>query len=145
MNSRRSLLVALGFVPAILAATYLGIREPYERLIVEAISRRLDWLKIDKAGLAKFAEDFVARHPKTPLRTLVISSSTMVVYGLHRPSVTTSAIGRRLAIFEDFVCEQFLLGSDLFSSDGNENSIVRYIAFPDPYERGCANPFARYS
>lgn len=39
--------------------------------------------------------------------------------------------------------QSFLLSTDFFQNGADERRLVRYVAFYDPYQTPCYNPFAR--
>lgn len=123
--SRRTFLRGIIAVLAVVAAgipTYGYVSRRYHHsLIVTALREKLDYVQLDEAGLANFANDYLER------------------YGTAR----MAGLARRDEIDVHYVATLFLMSSDFFWFDADMSRTVNYLTLHNPY-RGCGtNPFAR--
>ncbi len=124
-NKRRAFLAAV-------AAVSLGIGlgrwfyrprpldDPWTAQTAATVRRLLPYLRIDEDGLARFAQDLLARK--------------------QQPLLRRARAGDAQA--EAWIGQQFLLSSDFFWHGANAAETVGYRAYYDPYELPCGNPFA---
>ncbi len=96
-------------------------RNPWTELVILTLRRRLDYLELEEEGMVRFARDLRKRRLQALLRRL-------------KAGDTEAA---------DWLEQQFLMSSDFFWNGADESRIIGYMGFYDPYERPCANPFAR--
>lgn len=97
-------------------------------VVAEVVRRRLSHLDLDPGDLGRFADDYLARAGPGKLKKLEVLADGERSLALQQ--------------FEREIVAAFLLGSDFFDRPG-EPEAASYVAFPDPYELGCANPLAR--
>lgn len=114
----------------------------YERLVIEAIRKRLWYLSIDSATLSRFASDYTNAVPKSSLSIMLIAIGVNV--DALFPHI--SRLRNRVEYFEEYVATYFLNCSDFFHNGADESREVKYlgISFADIYERPCNNPFAKF-
>ena len=143
MRRRRFLLwcggTALLAVLGVAGGPYLGEAE-----IVSHLRRRLSFLKLEEAGLQRFAHDQVA--------TLLAKRPTWVRWKYHFLHLfSAKAFSRfdssndhrsRTERLVDNLAETYLLSSDFFRNGADPARLVRYVRFYDPMIP-CGNPFAR--
>ena len=131
MLNRRKFLGALGaFLGLSAGGWWLARRlkpsppEEYANPVVELIAGilkgRLPFLKMEGQGINAFASDLQRRNPGVLRR---------------------AAQGRADA--QDWLTERYLLSSDFFRNGADEGRSVNYLAYYDPYQRPCGNPFAQ--
>lgn len=121
VSRRRVLLAFLGLGTSVLTGgviTWFRRRQPPpspEGQIVEALRHKLSHLRPRTEDLQRFAREHLTY------------AATMHELGDQRERV---------------VVARFLLATDYFRQSSGRPETVRYIAYPDPYALGCANPFA---
>ena len=126
-NKRRTF---LGAVAALSLGIGLGrwlyrprrLNDPWTEQTAATVRRLLPYLRLDEDGLARFAQDLLARDLHALLRR--------------------ASAGDAQA--EAWLGQQFLLSSDFFWQGADEAQTVGYRAYYDPYELPCANPFAHW-
>ena len=124
-NKRRTF---LGAVAALSLGIGLGrwlyrprqLDDPWAEQTATTVRRLLPYLRLDEDGLARFAQDLLARDQHMLLRR--------------------ASAGDAQA--EAWLGQQFLLSSDFFWHGADEAKTVGYRTYYDPYELPCANPFA---
>ena len=108
--------------------------------IVKVVHKKLDYLKLDEAGVRQFARDLATAK--------IISSPRLRIIDAAGPLYTRSALvgnnkfDNAIRHGEDRVVTQYLLSSDFFSNGADERRTVRYLHYYDPMI-ACGNPFAR--
>ena len=94
---------------------------PWTELVVSTLRQRLDYLELEEEGVVHFARDLRKRRLHTLLRRLKAGDAETA----------------------EWLVQQFLMSSDFFWNGADESRPVGYMGYYDPYERPCANPFAR--
>jgi len=108
--------------------------------IAKVLYKRLDYLKLDDAGVRRFASDMAARKVISGLR-LRVTDAAGVLYTRH--SLTPdSKLGQAIRHGEDRMVTLYLMSSDFFANGANKNRTVNYLGYYDPLV-ACNNPFAR--
>lgn len=91
------------------------IRAAYDDLpVAAAITRHFDYLRLDPAGVERFAREYEAW-----------------------------LAGQRGTESVDLAFNRYLLSTDFFVHGADEGRVVRYLRFADPYRSPCGNPFIR--
>ena len=136
---RRLFLSALAGGGVIAAASVAVLPLSPELRLKELIRDRLDYLKISDEVLDRFSRDFLAdpANHKGYLGTMLYAGQRAV----YRPQLFTSKLP--LFRFERIVISAFLMSTDFFHEGANVDRPLSYVAYNDPYTRGCANYFAR--
>ncbi len=118
-----------------------------EDFVVELLRRRLAHLKVDQPSLRAFASEHLARaQPGERAELEGAASATKTIaplFGRLRAESSRTAFARRQ--LERRLIARFMLGSDVFRQDVLRQDVgqaTRFVAYPDPYEIGCANPLA---
>jgi len=112
-------------------------------IIASIIRKKLNYMKINKSELKKFADDF--QKTLSAKQSLIGSWS-----GMLRPLYSFLDIYKitpfsdKFENFEEYTVTMFLLSCDFFTGGADLNRQVKYTALYDPYEMGCENPFAVY-
>jgi hypothetical protein len=140
---RRFLLGVLG-VTAVAGIGVLAFGRPAaEAQIVAAIRRRLNFLKLDEAGLHAFAHDqigtLLAKRPTLNRIKYHFLSNVAKSYTRYARSTDHRT---RMERIEDGFAATYLLSSDFFLQGADRSRVVQYVAYYDPL-RACGNPFAR--
>jgi hypothetical protein len=140
--SRRAWLA--GAVGAALAVTggrhhWRRLRRPDAADLAALIRRRLAHLDLAPAAADEFAAEYVRR-----FGALAMARHHRMTYGgLLGPSTLrrlSPDAARTVLAFERRTISSFLRSTTYFREPA---SPARYVAFADPYEGACANPFAR--
>lgn len=108
--------------------------------IIATIRKRLSYLRLDDAGLRRFADDLTATHKFSSIRLRVVAAAAPLYQRLEPRGWTT--VGPSVRHSEDRVTTQYLLSSDFFINGADENRLVRYLGLYDAMQP-CTNPFAR--
>jgi hypothetical protein len=112
--------------------------EPTE-VIVAILKRRLGDLRVDETSFEGFAARYVG-YRKDYRRQLSILSIVSLPFQYVTPYAWIEQ-GGALRRLEDNVVSLYLLSTDFFSNGANVDRPVNYVAFYDPYEGVCRNPF----
>lgn len=144
MIRRRQFLLGGLAIVAIAGVGVIGFgRGAGEAKIASVVRRRLNFLRLDEAGLQAFAHDQVgallAKRPtwnRMKYHFLSVFSKSFTRYNSSSDQRTR---GERLA---DNLASTYLLSSDFFVNDADQSRVVQYLTLYDPM-RPCGNPFAR--
>lgn len=111
-----------------------------EKSIIAVLRKRLDYLRLDEAGLHAFAADLAGKHKIASSRLRWVSSFGPLY--AHLNSLGTNALAHAVRHGEERIVTDYLLSSDFFINGQDETHLVKYLGFYDPM-KACANPFAR--
>jgi hypothetical protein len=111
-----------------------------ESAIVKVLRKKLHYLRLDEAGVRRYAADIAGLGIVSSLRLHVIDAAD----GLYESHTLNPdhALGRALRHGEDKVVTQYLISSDFFINGADKNRTVSYLGYYDPMV-ACNNPFAR--
>jgi len=144
--SRRAWLWSVAGVVGALGAAgsahhWRRLRRPSADDFARLLHDRLSHLPLDAAGVERFAREYVSRYG--PQAAAVHHRETLGgvwrVDALRR--LLPAARQQRVITFERKLVSLYLRSTDYFRTPAG--TPVRYVAFADPYEIGCANPLAR--
>jgi hypothetical protein len=144
MMKRRKFIFA-GAGAAAIAALGFGGWEVAETQIASGVRRRLAFLRLDEAGLHRFARDQVAalaaKRPswyriKVHVHDVFAKGPVVANFGMSNDKRT------RKEHTADNLATLFLLSSDFFWNGADTSRTVQYVGLYDPM-RPCGNPFAR--
>ena len=140
--SRRSFMALsiLGTLSATAYAMLISRSSTYEDLVRSVLRKRLDYLELEQEGVSKFFNDFEKRYPFEDVANRFWLKTFEPVYS-YTPFIQFSPLNGRFYVFEKLVVESYMLSTDFFLNGEDENQVVNYIAFHDPYEQPCFNPF----
>ncbi len=137
MTSRRTVLKSLlAFGGAALGGLWV-FAPSYQAILEQTILSRLSYLKHDGDSVKRFIADYEQAYKKGRVRVLIIGFSRMFA------DYRVPYLSRRLESFEEFVLERYLRSTDFFLHGADESRVLRYVAFADPYQSPCFNPFAK--
>ena len=107
-----------------------------EQFVLDLLGRRLAHLDVEPSSLLAFAREHLARAGRAELAELQELAA-------EDPPRTAAGAAGSLARrqLERRIVARFLLGSDAYQRQDSA-APVRFVAYPDPYEIGCANPLA---
>lgn len=111
-----------------------------QNAIIKVLRKKLHYLRLDDAGVRRYAADIALLGIVSSLRLHVIDAAD----GLYERHTLNpdSALGRALRHGEDRVVTQYLISSDFFINGADKNRTVKYLGYYDPMV-ACNNPFAR--
>ena len=138
---KRRTVVFVGLAGA--ACAFAGIRfatSSETASIIEILRKRLDYLKLDEAGVQRFASDLAALHAISAARLRTIDALGPLYS--HSDLLQHTFLGAGINHGEERVVTNYLLSSDFFTNGADETKTVHYLGFYDPL-RACRNPFAR--
>jgi hypothetical protein len=138
--TRRAWLTAIGGLLAFGGGAYhwRRLRRPIADDLAAFLRRRVSYLDLDSSAPEEFAREYVrrfgalamAQHHRATLGGFVSANALRWV---------APSRARLVQAFERRTVSYFLRSTSYFREPA---APVRYIAFPDPYEGPCANPFA---
>jgi hypothetical protein len=111
-----------------------------ESAIAKVLHKKLHYLRLDEAGVRRYAADIAGLGIVSSLRLHVIDAADGLY--LHHTLNPDNALGRALRHGEDRVVTQYLISSDFFKNGADKNRTVNYLGYYDPMV-ACNNPFAR--
>jgi hypothetical protein len=137
--SRRQLLLgtAASAGAGALAISSLGAWAWQENVIATIVRTHVPHVRIGRADMEAFAKEFLV-HRRVP-------DSLLAAWALLTPlrGLSPQAVEGRLRKLESQVVGLFLMGTNYYQPD-RQSETVSFIAYPDPYAGGCANPLARF-
>lgn len=139
--SRRKFLVGMLLAIPLVKLSWTAARKDYAPGVALLVQESLSDLELEAAGLAKFAHDFVAHHPKNLSKAGLFSLAVM----LRGLPLLGPRLQTRLDETRTMAAERYLLSSNYFTAGYRKGEPVSYIQYYDPYERPCTNPLARFT
>jgi hypothetical protein len=136
---RRTFLISTTVGIVGLVGLRYGLSKP-ENAVAKVLYKRLPYLKLDAAGVRKFAADVSTRH--------VISTFRLSTIDTVGPLYTDASVspnlkfGSVLRHGEDRIVTQYLISSDFFINGADTTRTVHYLGYFNPLV-ACNNPFAR--
>ncbi len=139
---RRGFLVGLSALCSLGAVTfswrYWHVTD--QAAIIGIINRRLGYLRLDAAGVQRFAQDVVATRAISDQKLRALAAAGPLVARLPLPR--DSSLTRDIDYGEDRLVTDYLLSTDFFMMGADPTRIVRYLRHYDPLQ-ACGNPFSR--
>jgi len=127
-------------------ASHLRPDASCRRLVGKWVRDALPGFTIARADLNAFADAFVERNFQPDARrTWVFLSTHLVWYPVLAWLLGWTAKGPMLRAMADEAPRQFLRCSDVFITSATPGQSVHFLAWYDPFERPCSNPFADLS
>jgi hypothetical protein len=139
---RRSFLAGVaGTLAGLSAWRWLSVRP--QDVVVGVLRKRLFYLRMDEAGLARFADDVVARDTISPLRLRALGAF-MPIYR-HLALSSREGWVWKVRHGEERIITVYLMSSDFFLHGAREDRVVHYLGYYDPVKSlaACSHPFAR--
>jgi hypothetical protein len=138
MKRRHFLLSSLGALCGVVGWRFAQSSD--ESAIIKVLHKRLDYLRLDEAGVRRFTHDLTANRVISSSRLRTIDAAGALYTGLALSSNSTLEDGIRHG--EERVVTQYLISSDFFQNGADESRIVHYVAYYDPFI-ACNSLFAR--
>lgn len=141
LSRRKFLALGLAAGVAPLYALYAWRWGDPTEAIVAILKRRVGYLRVEPGTFYDFAKDYVSTkiEYERKLATLSAAALPLRFYSPYR----WLAQGHAFRRLEDSVVSDYLLSTDFFYYDADEQRAISYISFYDPYARPCGNPFNR--
>lgn len=142
--SRRAVLVAgVGVAGAIVGARAWRKLSRSSAHDIEALLRkRLGYLTFDATALALFSEEYVKRYGAQAMRVHYEQTFGGIVEWFPFRRLLPADRAHDVRTFERRLVSLFLRSTDCFSKSRTAGQPIAYLAFADPYQLPCANPFA---
>jgi hypothetical protein len=107
--------------------------------IVAVLHKCLGYLKLDEAGVQRFADDLIERDLISAERLHIIGAAGPLYS--HLSMTTHNMVYDGIRHGEERIITNYLLSTDFFSAGQDETRLIRYLGFYDPV-LACGNPFA---
>jgi hypothetical protein len=131
MQRRKFLtLLGLGATTAVVVPTVGFASVSAKEAAVNIIMREFSYLVLDKQGVEKFVDNYLESDTFTPHLDVKLKS----YYRLGIRSNRSSVINR--------ITNKYLLSTDFFINNMDEDKEVKYLGFYNPHRSPCANPFS---
>lgn len=145
LSRRRLVLAAFAAASATLVGTHhwRRLRRPNVNDLVALIEDRLAHLELDPAGVRQFAREYDGRYG---VFSMSVHHRDTLGGILRHDAIRRQLPPRRQQAVLDLerrLVSYYLRSTDYFQP-GREGPI-RFVAFPDPYEGACTNPFAVFT
>src|SRR5690606_25766916 len=141
--ARRKFLLAATAASAALAGGYATVQwffgDP-EDIVLAVLRRRVGYLRVKEQDLLSFAAEYAAWKGRGELLGRLSMIAPPMRFFTPYPWLKPGHSMRRL---EDSIVSQFLLSTDFFSHNADENRDIVYLGFYDPHSAACRNPFFR--
>lgn len=139
------------FIVSLVGAATVAVALPYSLwrvskgrstdIVVSILKRRLGYLKIDAEDFELYAKEYVKFRKQYDQQLVYLSLlATPMQYISPYDLLALDHPIRRL---EDNVISNFLMSTDFFQHDADENRKINYRFFYDPFVYPCQNPFYR--
>jgi hypothetical protein len=136
ISRRRFLISGVATMTAAVAGWAYLQEFTYHNLIISVLHRKLSYLELDESSLGKFAADFAGDYGTLGHKGQLLALSRPVL------PLVDSLAADEVTRFEDRVVSKFLLSTDFFRNGADETRPVKYVAYYNPYNVACGNPFA---
>jgi hypothetical protein len=131
-------LAALGGLAGIVGWRFS--RSTPEQAIAMVIRKRLAYLRLDEAGVLRFARELAAKNEIANYKLRALAAAGRLYSDVSYPG--HNAISDAIRQGEDRIVTVYLLSSDFFVMGADEGRVVHYLDLYDAM-RACSNPFAR--
>ena len=141
MVKRRGVLLGLAALGGLagIAAWRLARVTP-EQAIAMVIHKRLAYLRLDAAGVQRFARELAARKEIANYKLRTVAAAGRLYSDIAYPG--HDAVSNAIRAGEERIVTVYLLSSDFFLMGADETRVVHYLDLYDAM-RACSNPFAR--
>jgi hypothetical protein len=141
LSRRKFLAIGLAVSAAPLYALYAWRWGDPTDIIVAILKRRVGYLRVEHGTFHDFAKSYISFRKDYEHQLATLSFISVPLQFLSPYSWLTQ--GNSFRRLEDNVVSRYLLSTDFFANNANEQRAVSYISFYDPYTRPCGNPFNR--
>jgi hypothetical protein len=144
LNPGRRLFLKLSAATCALGAGYGLLKwftaEP-EDIVIAILKRRVGFLDIEIETFTVFARDYVKSKSQQERKLTMLSMLSIPAEHISPYSLLPQ--GNPVRRLENNVVSQFLLSTDFFQHEANENRKIHYQGFYNPLVTICANPLMR--
>jgi hypothetical protein len=142
MQRRTFLLAGAGVLTAFVGG-WRALASSQHEVVMQVLRKRLSYLRLDEAGLRRFAADMVARDIISPVRLHALGA--MMPFYQHLALAGREGWLHSMRHGEERIITLFLMSSDFFAHGAREDRTVHYLDFYDARNNpmACSNPFAR--
>lgn len=119
------------------------LRQPSAGDLAGLLRERLGHLPLDEGGVDAFAQEYVRRYGASPMSVHHERTLGGVLRLDAALRLAPAELRQEILDFERHLVSRYLLSTTYFRAPRGEP--VRYLAFADPYEMGCANPLAQFT
>ena len=143
MPSRRQFIASIGAGVVGLVAWRYSVSTG-EDAIVAIVRKRLNYLKLDLDGVHAFAKDLIKQQIIAPSKIRLIDMAGPI-YTQISSRLKDGDLAKELNHGEERIVSMYLLSSDFFQNGEDQNKLVHYVGFYDPFNniRACNTPFVR--
>lgn len=142
LNRRQFIASVVAGLTGLVSWRYLASDQ--EGAITEIIRRRLNYLKLDRNGVEQFAKDLAQRGivSGNKLRLIDMAGPVYTEFYSH---LNDNSLSRNFNHGEERIVSMYILSTDFFRNGHDENRVVRYVGFYEPFVKitPCSSPFAR--
>ncbi|MCC9165619.1 hypothetical protein [Pontibacter harenae] len=136
---RRKFLKLSGLGALVVAAPTAGFASiSLKDATVGSIINEFDYLQLDKKGVEQFVDDFLAYNFWNGS-----FKHTLVMRAIY---TTKTKSDRSVSLFKTnmlkTLADTYLLSTDFFSNNMDENKPLKYMGLYSPHLKPCANPFS---
>jgi|ERR1039458_7352877 hypothetical protein len=111
-----------------------------ESAIIKVLRLRLHYLRLDEAGVQRFARDLKEHHMISSLRLRTIDAAGPLYTTLQFSA--SNSVDNAIRHGEERVVTQYLISSDFFKHGADESRVIGYLGYYDAMV-ACSSPFAR--
>ncbi len=143
--NRRKFFILSGTTTAVLLSGGVAVHlisKSSHSFLGKLIKDKLNYLTIDPNALQSFCDDFISSKSfSMEIKTGLLELSTMILDNLD--DVESFIGSARIQKLQEELTRLFLLSSDFFFNNSEEDRTIQYIKLYKPIESVCYNPFAR--
>lgn len=127
---KRRTFIAVAGVSGLLAGafSFRFFSETFEDAGVDIIKRELPFLRLDPAGVRAFMRDYALGQDAAYKRAIRLYKAIGV--GSERSGKVHQLVS------------QYLLSTDFFRNNADENRVIKFVGLYNPYLTPCAHPFS---
>jgi hypothetical protein len=140
MHIRRRYVLLSGLAALCGAGGWRFAHTSDESAIRKVLYNRLSYLRLDDAGVRRYARDLKEHRMISSLRLRMSDAAGPLYTALSFSS--SGSLHNAIRHGEERVVTQYLISSDFFRNGADESRLINYLGFYDPMV-ACGSPFAR--
>lgn len=123
---------------------FLSLEEKAVHFLSSLLRNKYYYLDLDKKGLERYCRDFL--NEKSIALTIKTGLVGFYLSWVNDYDIVKKRVGsHRVDSLEEELSLSFLLSTDFFYNNSNEERRIQYIGLYSPFNEACRNPFARLS